>query len=88
MQNYLESVLERYVLATLDSPTQYLVFKDDDISFTKYIHRATKTTGKKTAQSIRDEFYIYTGLTDVELVVLPVKISYELILEDSMIEGD
>lgn len=88
MQNYLESVLERYVLATLDSPTQYLIFKDDDISFTKHIHRATKTAGKKTAQSIRDEFFIYTGLTDVELVVLPVKISYELILEDSMIEGD
>lgn len=88
MQNYLESILERYVLATLDSPTQYLIFKNDKVSFTQHIHRATKTAGKKTAQTIRDEFYAYTGMTDVELAILPVKISYELVLEDSMIEGD
>lgn len=88
MENYLESILERYVIATLDNPTQYLIFKDDNVSFTKYIYRATKTAGRKTAQSIKDEFYLHTGMTDMELVILPVKISYELVLEDSMIEGD
>ena len=88
MQNYLESILERYVLATMDNPTRYLIFKSDKVSFTQHISRATKTTGRKTAQNIRDEFYAYTGMTDIELAVLPVKISYELVLEDSVIEGD
>ena len=88
MNNFLESILERYVIATMDNPTRYLIFKDGNVSFTKYISRATKTAGRKTAQSIRDEFYYHTGMTDVELVILPVKISFELVLEDSMIEGD
>ena len=28
MNGYLESSLERYVIATLDTPTNYLIFKD------------------------------------------------------------
>ena len=88
MENYLESILERYVIATLDSPTTYLIFKDENITFTKQISRATKTAGKITANTIKNEFYAYTGRTDIELVVLPVRISYEIIKEENDIEGE
>jgi hypothetical protein len=88
MNNYLESTLCRYVIATLDNPTTYLIFKDENITFTKQISRATKTAGKNTANAIKNEFYAYTGRTDIELVVLPVKISYEIIKEESEIEGE
>lgn len=88
MNNYLESTLDRYVVATLDNPTNYLIFKDDNITFTKQISRATKTAGKITANTIKNEFYAYTGRTDIELVVLPIKISYEIVKEENNIEGE
>lgn len=88
MNNYLESTLCRYVIATLDNPTTYLIFKDENITFTKQISRATKTAGRNTANAIKNEFYAYTGRTDIELVILPVKISYEIIKEESKIEGE
>lgn len=83
MDSYLESVLDRYVIATLSNPTAYLIFKDDKITFTNQIYRATKTVGKTTANNVKNEFYAYTGRSDVELVVLPVKISYEILKEES-----
>lgn len=88
MNNYLEGTLERYVIATLGNPTTYLIFKDENITFTKQIYRATKTTGKNTANAIKNEFYAYTGRTDIELVVLPIKISYEIVREESVVEGE
>ena len=88
MNNYLESTLDRYVIATLDSPTTYLIFKDENITFTKQISRATKTAGKNTANAIKNEFYAYTGRTDIELVVLPIKISYEIVKEENKAEGE
>ena len=88
MNNYLECTLDRYVIATLDNPTTYLIFKDENIKFTKQISRATKTAGRTTANTIKNEFYAYTGRTDIELVVLPVRISYELFKEENEIEGD
>ena len=87
MENYLESVLNRYVIATLETPTRYLVFKDNNITFTKHISKSTKSASKNTARSIRDEFYSYTGMRDMELVILPIRISYEIIQEEMMIEG-
>ena len=88
MDNYLESVLDRYVIATLDNPTTYLIFKDENITFTKQISRATKTASRNIANTIKNEFYAYTGRTDIELVVLPIRISYEIIKEESEIEGE
>lgn len=88
MNNYLESALDRYVIATLNTPTDYLVFKDDNISFTKQISRATKAVGRNTANAIKMEFYAYTGRTDIELVVLPIRVSYEIIKEETNIEGE
>ena len=88
MYNYLEGTLERYVIATLDNPTTYLVFKDDNITFTRQLYRATKTAGRNTANTIKNEFYAYTGRTDIDLVVLPIRITYEIINEDNEIEGE
>lgn len=88
MNSYLESTVDRYVIATLDSPTNYLVFKDDNITFTRQISRATKTAGKITANTIKNEFYAYTGRNDIELVVLPIRISYEIIIEKHDVEGE
>lgn len=88
MNDYLESTLYRYVIATLDSPTNYLVFKDENITFTKQISRATKTAGKTTANTIKNEFYAYTGRTDIELVILPIRISYEIVKEENETEGE
>ena len=87
MNNYLESTLDRYVIATLDNPTNYLIFKDENITFTRQISRATKTAGRTTANAIKNEFYAYTGRTDIELVVLPIRISYELLKEENEVEG-
>ena len=88
MNNYLESTLDRYVVATLDNPTTYLIFKDDNITFTRQISRATKTAGRITANTIKNEFYAYTGRTDIELIVLPIRISYEIVKEENGTEGD
>ena len=88
MNNYLEAIIDRYVIATLDNPTTYLIFKDENITFTKQISRATKTAGRNTANTIKNEFYAYTGRTDIELVVLPIRISYEIIKEKNDVEGE
>ena len=88
MNDFLESTLDRYVIATLDNPTSYLIFKDKNIAFTKQISRATKTAGRTTANAIKNEFYAYTGRTDIELVVLPIRISYEIIKEENNVEGE
>ncbi len=52
MDSCLESVLDRYVIATLSNPTAYLIFKDDKITFTNQIYRATKSVGRTTANNI------------------------------------
>ena len=88
MDNYLEGTLKRYVVATLDNPTTYLVFRDGNITFTTQMYRATKTVGRITANAIKNEFYAYTGRTDIELVVLPIQISYEIINEENNVEGE
>jgi hypothetical protein len=88
MRNYTENILNRFVVATLETHTRYLVFKDDKILFTNNIARSTKSVSRATARTIRDEFYSYTGMTDIDLVILPVKITYEIVQEEEpMIEG-
>ena len=87
MKNHLENVLDRFVIATLETPTRYLIFKDNNITLTNNIARCTKTVSRTIARTIRDEFYAYTGMTDIEFVILPIKISYEIIQEEPMIEG-
>lgn len=86
MIRYLESELIRYVIATVDNPILYLVFQGNNITFTKHISKATKTSGRKTAESILQEFYDYTGRADIELIILPIRISYEILQEEDVYE--
>lgn len=86
MEKYIEKQLRRYVIATLDSPAQYLLVEDGEVSFTNDIIKCTKAVSKRTAEYMRNLFYEKTRQTDIELVVIPLVITYELICEDEIIE--
>lgn len=79
---YLEKVIKKYVIATLDIPTQYLISQNETIMFTTEIDRCTKFLSRNTANYIVENFYSSTGMYSLELVVLPITISYEIIMED------
>lgn len=81
MEKYIEKQLKRYVIATLDNPAQYLIVEDGEVSLTKDIVRCTKAVSKSTAEYMRNLFYTKTGQNDVELVIIPLDIIYELVRE-------
>lgn len=83
MKNYIQKELKRYVIATLDNPTKFLIFANNKIRFTTDIKECTKTSKKDLAESIKDEFYSYTKRYDIELIVVPLVIKYELINENN-----
>lgn len=82
MKRYLEHERYVYVIATLESPTQYLFSQNDNIFFTLDIARCTKMTDLSIARFIRDDFYARTHWYDFELAIVPLIISYELVNED------
>lgn len=88
MDKYIEKQLKRYVIATLDNPVQYLIVEDGEVSLTKDIVRCTKAVSKSTAEYMRALFCTKTGQTDVELVIIPLDITYELVREDEIVEVD
>lgn len=84
MKEYKELELNRYVIATLDNPTQYLISEHfGKWSFTDNIQMASKMTNKNIANELKSYFYKDTKLNneDMELLVLPLKIEYKLIDE-------
>lgn len=83
MERTKEKVIKKYVIATLDNPTQYLVKipQKPEYLFTEDIEKATKTTSKKLANTILDYFYYDTNLRGMELVIVPIEITYEIINE-------
>lgn len=81
MERYLEKSNKRYVIATLDNPTQYLISQNDNICFTTDISKCTKLMNRSLATYVRDDFYNKTKWHDYELVILPLVISYEIINE-------
>lgn len=74
MVKHLEKQVIKYVIATLDTPTEYLITREGKNSLTDNIIRATKTTSKNVAKDIAN------GI-NMDLVVVPVEISYSLIDE-------
>lgn len=74
MVKHLEKQVIKYVIATLDTPTEYLITREGKNSLTDNIIRATKTTSKNVAKDIAN------GI-NMDLVVIPVEISYSLINE-------
>jgi hypothetical protein len=78
----LEKQIKKYVIATLSSPTLYL----KSLHFGRYcfledIEGATKFLSKKLANKMVSYYATDTGASDVELVVVPVEITYNLIKE-------
>lgn len=81
MKKYKELVLKRYVIATFDNPTQYLITEHfGKYSFTDNIQIASKLTNKNLANELKDYFYKDTKL-EIDLVVVPIEIEYSIIEE-------
>lgn len=73
--------LNRYVIATLTEETLYLRYFKGQYSFVDNLIECSKTTQRSLAEEIKMNFYSDTGLIDIELVVLPLKIEYRLVNE-------
>ena len=82
MERYLEKKIRKYVIATLGCPTLYLkkIPGKKEYMFSEDIEFATKTMSANLAEQIKGYYYQDIGF-DVELVVLPMEITYELIDE-------
>ena len=79
MNRYKEKEIKKYVIADLSQPTNYLKsMKDGKYCFIDNIVIATKCVNKYTAQEICNECIINTN---IDLLVVPVLITYEIIEE-------
>jgi len=77
MNRFKEKELYRYVIADLSQPTNYIMsLRDANYCFIDNIIKATKFRSKKVAENICEECIRNTGL---DLVVVPVVITYEII---------
>ena len=80
MNRYLEKEIKKYVIADLSQPTNYLKsMKDGRYSFIDNVVIATKFVSKITAQEICNECI---KNTNIDLVVVPIMITYEIIEEE------
>lgn len=81
---FLEKKIRKFIIAALSSPTTYLYKKpgEYEYKFFKNIERATKFLERFDAEIFLKEYYEATGDDDLELIVIPVDISYELIKEE------
>ena len=80
MKRYKEKEMKKYVIADLSQPTNYLrSMRDGNYCFVDNIVVATKFMNKSTAQLICDECMLRT---EIDLVVAPVMITYEIIEEE------
>ena len=71
----------RYVIATLNNPTTYLCRYKGEYYFVDNLVQCTKFTSRDLAETYKHYFYQDTGLTNVDLVLLPLNIEYRLINE-------
>ena len=79
MNKYKEKEIKKYVIADLSQPTNYLKsMKDGRYSFIDNVVIATKFVNRYTAQEICNECI---KNTNIDLVVVPVLITYEIVEE-------
>ena len=79
MKEHLEKELIRYVIATFDNPTNYLVVQGDcRYSFIDNIQLATKFSNKGIANEI---YKTVAKVYPIDLVTVPLSIRY-MLLED------
>lgn len=80
MNKYKEKEVKKYVIADLSQPTNYLkTMRDGKYCFIDNIVVATKFVSKITAQEICNECI---KNTNIDLVVVPIMITYEIIEEE------
>ena len=80
MNRYKEKEIKKYVIADLSQPTNYLKsMKDGKYCFIDNIVVATKIVSKITAQEICKK---KKKNTNIDLVVVPIMITYEIIEEE------
>ena len=80
-RNFIEKEYFKYVIATLDNPTMYLRYLlDGKYCFVDNIEAATKTLNRKLANDLKNYYYSDTN-DDIDLVIVPIKITYELVEE-------
>lgn len=80
MNRYKEKEIKKYVIADLSQPTNYLKsMRDGKYCFIDNIVVATKFISKSTAQEICNECI---RNTNIDLVVIPIMITYEIIEEE------
>ena len=80
MNRYKEKELKKYVIADLSKPTNYLKsMKEGKYCFIDNIVVATKFINRHTAIEICNECI---KNTNIDLVVVPILITYEIIEED------
>lgn len=81
MIEHLEKELKRYVIATFDNPTNYVVCNGNcNYSFIDNIQLATKFATKFAANEIYKSLIVKY---DFDLVVLPLSIKYVLLEEEN-----
>ena len=79
MNRYKEKEIKKYVIADLSQPTNYLKsMKDGRYSFIDNVVIATKFVNRYTAQEICNECI---RNIKIDLVVVPVLITYEIVEE-------
>ena len=79
MKKYLETEIKKYVIGDLSQPTNYLKsMNDGKYCFIDNIVVATKFVNRYTAQEICNECI---RNTNIDLVVVPVLITYEIVEE-------
>ena len=80
MNRYKEKEIKKYVIADLSQPTNYLhSIREGKYNFINNIIVATKFVNKSTAQEICNECI---RNTNIDLVVIPIMITYEIVEED------
>lgn len=79
MNKFKEKELYRYVIADLSQPTNYIMsLRDANYCFIDNIIKATKFRSKKIAEDICAECI---RNTNIDLVVVPLMITYEIVEE-------
>lgn len=80
MKEHVERELKRYVIATFDNPTNYVICNGNlTYSFIDNIQLATKFASKYAAKEIFKSIYSNLG---IDMVILPMVIKYVLLEEE------
>lgn len=82
-RNMIEKEIKKYIVANADTGNYLKVeLRNKKYDFVDNIEMATKTMDRSSANVIIGRFYSDVSANDQNLVVIPLKITYELIEEE------